>query len=67
MFGGRLPHEFGRLPLTYFQTLVDQLVAHNEREYGPTRNGSGLDDDDEELVDVDELIRKGQAQGFKVQ
>jgi hypothetical protein len=64
MFGGKLPHEFGRLPLTYFQTLVDRLAAHDARENSPARNGSGHDDEDVELVDVDALIRKGQRKGF---
>lgn len=67
MFGGKLPHEFGGLPLTYFQTLADRTMAHDRMEGSPSRNGSGPDDDDGELVDVDvdDLIRKGQAKGYR--
>jgi hypothetical protein len=65
MFGGKLPHEFGRLPLTYFQTLVENTYT-SPKTVSPTRNDSG-DDDGVELVDVDELIRKGRRNGFGVQ
>lgn len=61
MFGGRLPHEFGPLPLTYFQTLVERVYQRSNEE-DPTRSDSG-DEDGVELVDVDELIRKGQRVG----
>lgn len=56
MFGGKLPHEFAHLPLTYFQTLVNS--TYTAPSVSPTRNDSG-DEDGVELVDVDELIRKG--------
>lgn len=61
MFGGRLPHELGNLPITYFQTLVERLVAQNRPQ---SRNDSAGDGTELADVDVDALIRKGQREGF---
>lgn len=60
-----MPHELGKLPLTYYQTLIDHF--REEAASSQTRNG---DDDENEgvvSVDVDSLIRKGQTTGFGVE
>jgi hypothetical protein len=57
-FGGRLPHEFGALPLTYFQTLVD--TVYTPAEVKPEQEADSVDEDGLKAVDVDELIRTGQ-------
>jgi hypothetical protein len=58
----RLPHELGRLPLTYFQTLFEATLE--DAPQPPTRNGDDGENEDAVSVDVDALIRKGQRQGF---
>ena len=64
-FGGRLPHEL-RIPLTYFQTLVD-FLREEQTATPPTRNGDDGENEDVVSVDVDELIRKGKRSGFGVE
>lgn len=61
-FWRRLPHELGRLPLTYFQTLFEATLETAPEP--PTRNGGDDENEDVVSVDVDDLIRKGQRQGF---
>lgn len=53
-----MPHEFGKLPITYFQTLLDHMTRQH-RGSPVTRSDTG-DETDVEVVDVDDLIRKGQ-------
>ena len=60
-FWRKLPHELGRLPLTYFQTLFDASTASAGT---PPARTDGDDATDVVSVDVDELIRKGQRSGF---
>lgn len=56
----------GKLPITYFQTLVETLGALDEASVPPTRNGDD-GETDAVSVDVDALIRKGQKTGFGAQ
>jgi hypothetical protein len=60
-----LPHEFGHLPLTYFQTLVDRTASTGDP--APARSDTADENDDVKVVDVDALIRKGQRAGFAVE
>lgn len=53
-----MPHELGKLPLTYYQTLVDMLRSMREAENQTSGDDEVLD------VDVDALVRKGQRSGF---
>lgn len=61
-FWRRLPHELGRLPLTYFQTLFEATLE--EASEPQSRNGDDDENEDVVSVDVDELVRKGQRSGF---
>lgn len=63
LFWQRLPHELGRLPLTYFQTLFEASQETAFQQPPATRNGDD-GETDAVSVDVDELIRKGQRDGF---
>lgn len=69
----RMPHELGRLPVTYYQTLVNHLLDQSK----PTSSGEGgvgdggtfrsEDVDDEGRVvdvNVDDLIRQGRVKGI---
>jgi len=56
-----LPHELGKLPLTYYQTLVDTLRDMRAAEIAAARG-----EDDVIDVDVDAMIRKGRRAGFGV-
>jgi len=53
-----LPHELGKLPLTYYQTLVDMLRSMRAAESQTSEDNEVLD------VDVDALVRKGRRSGF---
>lgn len=71
-FYNRMPHELGKLPLTYYQTLVN----HVQDTLRPTRtdetpkgegtfSSSDVDDSDGVVsVDVDALIRQGRTVGI---
>lgn len=59
-----MPHELGKLPLTYYQTLVNHL--REETASSQPRNGDDDENEDVVSVDVDALIRKGQTTGFGV-
>jgi len=62
------PHELGRLPLTYYQTLVESISAPVGASSNPKGSGRlDLDevDDAEKVVeiDIDEMIRQGRVKG----
>ena len=64
---GKLPFEFSHLPLTTFQTYVNSIVERNAKisKAYSARNDSDADDG-VQLVDVDELVRKGRVHGLSI-
>lgn len=65
---GFKPHELGRLPLTYYQTLVLGISEQPAAAKGPKGEGrfdvDDVDDADQVVdIDVDELIRQKRIVG----
>jgi hypothetical protein len=62
-FWRRMPHELGRYPVTYYQTLIDGMNESLAASVVKTHDDSSEERSD---VDVDELTSKGQRAGFGI-